>query len=105
MNEQFIPDPDLPSTRTAPSSLFNGELLLPILDTCATSLPTEDVITIIGSGVPENHSAKLVPSQPKDNMSFMIATKFLENWKDVLSDDLGVCSPNGTKRDTSVEPR
>ena len=85
------------ATNTNAIQHFHGELLLPIYDTLSHSMTTKDVVQIIGSGVPDNRTAKLVPSQPKDNLSFMIATSYLEDWKDVLSDDLGVWSPNGTK--------
>ena len=76
-------------TESAPQSI--------ILDIRDTYLATKDVVAFIGSRVPEYRSSKIVPSQPKDNICFMVDAKFLEEWKDVLSDDLGVWSPNGTK--------
>ena len=70
--------------------LFNNDPLCPIFDSRAgTHLATKDV-AFIGSGVPEYLSSKIVPSQPKDNLCFMVDVKYLEDWKDVLSDDLGV---------------
>ena len=42
-------------------------------------------------------SAKLVPSQPKENVCFMISLNYLEDWKDALSDDLGVWTPTGKR--------
>ena len=64
--------------------------MCPIFDIRDTYLATKDVVAFIGSGVPEYRSSKIVPSQLKDNICFMVDAKFLEEWKDVLSDDLGV---------------
>ena len=101
--ELTSPSP-IPTITDAPMSnssdqiqYFNGDILLPIYDQPAHCMATKKVVQIIGTGVPDNRSAKLVPSQPKDNLSFMIASNYLEEWKNVLSDDLGVWTPNGTK--------
>ena len=69
----------------------------PIYEKSHQPKTTKDVVQIIGNGIPEDKSAKLVPSQPKGNASFMIDTSYLQHWKDVLSDDLGVWEANGTK--------
>jgi len=60
-------------------------------------MSTKEVVELIGSGVAEDRAAELVPSQPIGNLSFMIATNYLDDWKDVLSDDLGIWGPSGTK--------
>ena len=57
----------------------------------------ERVNKLIENGVPHTLSAKVVPSQPKENLAFLIDKSFLENWKDVFSDDMGVWNPSGTK--------
>ena len=87
-----------PPNNNLPTTLFfNKDLLCPIFSTKNTPLPTKEIVKFIENGVPEHISSKVVPSQPKQNMAFLIDNKFLENWKDVLSDDLGVWTPSGTK--------
>ena len=68
---------------------MNNEPLCLISDTRDTYLATK-VVAFTGSGVPEYLSSKIVPSRPKDNICLMVDAKCLEEWKDVLSDDLGV---------------
>ena len=78
--------------------LFNGDPLLPIYEKSRSNpCSTKDVVSAILKGIPDSLSAKLVPSQPKDNLCFMIALKYLQAWKDALSDDLGVWTPTGTR--------
>ena len=91
------PVTDSPMSTSSSIQYFNGDMLLPIYGQAAHSMAAKEVVEIIGSGVPDDLTAKLFPSQPKDNLTFMIASSYLEDWKDVLSDDLGVWSPNGTK--------
>ena len=43
-------------------------------------------------------NAKLIPHRPVENVSFMIGSNFLDHLKDILSDNLGVWTPSGTKR-------
>ena len=52
---------------------------------------------LIENGVPDTLSSKVVPSQPNENLAFLIDKSFLENWKDVFSDDMGMWNPSGTK--------
>lgn len=79
------------------SSFFNDDSLCPIFGRQSAPVPTKDVLVMIAQGIDEAKSAKIVPSQPKENLSFMVLSSFLEHWKDILSDDLGVWTPNGTK--------
>ncbi len=92
---RISPD-DLPPPGASPAR-FCGDPIIPIYEKTHQPKTTKDVVQIIGSGIPGHKSAKLVPSQPKGNVSFMIDTSYLQHWKDVLSDDLGVWDPNGTK--------
>ena len=59
-----------------------------------TKLITEE---IVNGRIESNRIAKLVPSQPSDNLCFMIGLDYLEHWKDCLSDNLGVWTQTGTK--------
>ena len=78
--------------------LFNRDPLLPIYEKSrANPCPSKDVVISILEGIPDNVSAKLVPSQPKENVCFMISLNYLEDWKDALSDDLGVWTPTGKR--------
>ena len=79
------------------SSLFKNDPMLPIYAQWMSSGSTKDVVELIVNGVQDFRSAKLVPSQPAGNYVFMVATSFLSHWKDVLSDDFGTWTPNGTK--------
>ena len=54
------------------------------------------VVEYVGSGIDAATAAKIVPSRPRGNFMFMYDSNFLENWKDVLSDDFGGWRPSGT---------
>ena len=57
---------------------------MPICYKRYSAIPTKDAVTVIASDVPESISAKLVPSQPKYNLSFMIDMQYLDNWKPMI---------------------
>lgn len=79
------------------STCFKGDRLIPIYkEGQSTPFATKTVVTAIVCGIQESASAKLVPSQPMDNFAFMLDLTYLEAWKDVLCDDLGVWTPMGT---------
>ena len=63
---------------------FDNDPLLLIFNNNSTAPVTTDIVTCIINGVPDHLSAKLVPSQPMDNISFMVNVTCLQYWKDVL---------------------
>ena len=74
---------------------FRDDPMTPIYGIFSKSLDTKVVVELVASGV--DKAAKIVPSRPRGNYAFMYDLSYLENWKDVLSDDFGVWCPNGTK--------
>ena len=74
---------------------FWDDPMTPIYGMFSKSLDTKVVVELVASGV--DKAAKIVPSRPRGNYAFMYDLSYLENWKDVLSDDFGVWCPNGTK--------
>jgi len=77
--------------------LFEDDPLIPVYGKEEQPCDTKSIVLAICAGVNENFSSKIVPSQPIGDYSFMVETKYLASWKDVLSDDLGVWHPIGTK--------
>ena len=86
-----------PSHDTAVIKFFNDDPMIPIYGSHVRSLDTKMVVEYVGSGIEAAKAAKIVPSRPRGNFMFMYDSNYLENWKDVLSDDFGVWRPNGTK--------
>ena len=73
---------------------FRDNPMTPIYGMFSKSLDTK---VVVASGVDCEKAAKIVPSRPRGNYAFMYDLSYLKNWKDVLSDDFSVWSPNGTK--------
>ena len=79
-------------------NIFNRDRLLPIYEKSRSNpCPSKDVVIAMLEGIPDNLPAKLILSQSKENACFMISLNYLEDWKDTLSDDLGVWSPTGKR--------
>ena len=102
--EVISSDSDIEQTSIATESqdlvqveLFNEDSLLPIYQRTNKSLGTKIVTENIVNGIDPSRISKLVPHQPADNVSFMIGLDFLDHWKDILSDNLGVWTGSGTK--------
>ena len=73
---------------------FWDDPMTPIYGMFSKSLDTKVVVELVASGV--DKAAKIVPSPPRGNYAFMYDLSYLENWKDVLSDEFGAWCPNGT---------
>ena len=78
-------------------TLFKNDPMLPIYAQWMSSGSMKEVVELIVNGVQDFRWAQLVPCQPAGNYVFMVTQNFLSHWKDVLSDDFGTWTPNGTK--------
>ena len=76
---------------------YNDDPMMPIFGSQIRSLDTKMMVQYVISGINAKKAAKLVPSMPEGNFIFKYDSNFVENWKDVLSDDFGVWRPSGTK--------
>ena len=97
--ELFQTIPSTPKEKMLKICYYRDEPLLPVYETGKSKpFPTRVFAEhVVNGDIHGDLIAKLVPHQPTDNLTFFIGLDYLDHWKDILCDNLGVWAANGTK--------
>ena len=69
---------------------YDGDRRLPIVMRASKGIKTKDALDyIINEGMGKEKLASVVPTDIRENVSFLVNTKSIGSWKDLLSDDMG----------------
>ncbi|XP_070564098.1 uncharacterized protein [Ptychodera flava] len=78
---------------------YNNDPNLPIFSESNMGVKTLKAVTYLcNDNLQERRVACAVPTDISDNVSFIVSLKYIDHWKNILSDNMGAWTQNGTMK-------